>query len=75
MYSTQLRFIWDVTDGGAPDSSNRVHGLNDRSCVLIGEGALCPAARVATYSSARKEHSVFPLIVMTPHGPGILSLR
>ena len=39
MYSTQLRFIWAVTDGGAPDSSNRVHGLNDRSCVLVGEAA------------------------------------
>ena len=33
------------------------------------------AARAATYSSARKERFVFPLIVMTPRGPGILSLR
>ena len=39
MYSTQLKFIWAVTDGGASDSSNRVRGLNDRSCVLIGEAA------------------------------------
>ena len=39
MYSTQLRFIWDVTNDGAPDSSNRVRGLNDRSCSLIGEAA------------------------------------
>ena len=37
MYSTHLRFIWAVTDGGAPDSSNRVRGLNDRSCILVGE--------------------------------------
>ena len=33
------------------------------------------AARAAAYSSARKEHSVFPLTVMMLHGPGILSLR
>ena len=32
-------FIWAITDGGAPDSSNRVRGLNDRSCVLIEEAA------------------------------------
>ena len=32
-------FIWAVTDGGAPDSSNRGGGLNDRSCILIGEAA------------------------------------
>ena len=39
MYSTQLRFIRAVVDGGALDSSNRVRGLNDRSCVLMGEAA------------------------------------
>ena len=39
MYSTQLKFVWAVTGGGAPDSSNRVRGLNDRSCILIGEAA------------------------------------
>ena len=39
MHSTPLRFIWDVTGGCAPDSSNHVRGLNDRSCIVIGEAA------------------------------------
>ena len=39
MYSTQLRFIRDVVDDGALDSSNRVHGLDDQSCVLVLEAA------------------------------------
>ena len=39
MYSIQLSFIWAVNDDGAPDSSNRVRGLNDRSCSLIGDAA------------------------------------
>ena len=39
MYSTQPGFIRAVVDGGAPDSSSRVRGLNDRSCVLVGEAA------------------------------------
>src|SRR3954468_12078314 len=33
------------------------------------------AARAAVCSSVRREHSVFPLTVITPRGPGILSLR
>ena len=33
------------------------------------------AARAAVCSSVRRERSVFPLTVMTPRGPGILSLR
>src|SRR3954465_148605 len=33
------------------------------------------AARAAVCSSVRMEHSVFPLTVITPRGPGILSLR
>ena len=75
IYRPQLRFIWAITTGDAPDSSNRARGLDDRSCILVGEAAQCSAARPATYSSARKERSVFPLTVMTPRGPGILGLR
>ena len=71
----QLRFIWVVTSGGAPDSSNLVRGLDDRPFILVGGAAQCSAAGAATYSSACKERSVFSLTVMTPHGPGILSLR
>ena len=63
------------TLGGAPDSSNRVRALDDRPLVLVGGTTQCSAARAATYSSACKERSVFPLTVMTPRGPGILSLR
>ena len=39
------------------------------------ERLLCTsAARAAVCSSVRREHSVFPLTVITPRGPGILSL-
>ena len=66
---------WAVTSSGAPNSSNRVCGRNDQPFILVGGAAQCSAARAATYSSARKERSVFPLTVITPRGPGILSLR
>ena len=33
------------------------------------------AARAAVCSSVRRERSVFPLTMITPRGPGILSLR
>src|SRR3954468_8333377 len=40
------------------------------------ERLLCTsAARAAVCSFVRRERSVFPLTVMTPRGPGILSLR
>ena len=65
---TKLRFIWAATTSGAPNSSNRVHGLDDRSFILVGEVVQCSVVRATTYSSARKEHSVFPLTVMTPRG-------
>ena len=58
-----------------PDSSSRVRGLDDRSFILVGEGVQCSAAKAAARSSARKDRSVFPLTMMMPHGPGILSLR
>ena len=60
---------------GLPDSSNRVCGLNDQSCFLILEAAYSPAARAVAYSSVREKRSVIPLMVMTPRGPGILSVR
>ena len=69
--------IWcpGLVVSGLPDSSNRVYGLNDQSCFLILEAAYSPAARAVACSSAREERSVIPLIVMTPCGPGILSVR
>ena len=60
---------------GLPDSSNRVCGLNDQSWFLILEVAYSPTARALACSSAREERSVIPLMVMTPRGPGILSVR
>ena len=42
---------------------------------LILEVAYSPAARAVACSSARVERSVIPLMVMTPRGPGILSIR
>ena len=60
---------------GIPDSSNRVRGRNDQLCFLIFEAAYSLAARVVACSSAREERSVIPLTVMTPCGPGILSVR
>src|SRR3954470_24440599 len=40
------------------------------------ERLLCTsAARAAVCSSVRMERSLFPLTVITPRGPGILSLR
>ena len=36
IYGPQLRFIWAITTGGAPDLSNRVRGLDDPSCILVG---------------------------------------
>ena len=62
-------FIRAVVDGGAPDSSSRVDGLDGRSCVLVGGATYCPATGAAAYCF------VFPLTVTTPRGPGILSLR
>ena len=59
---------------GLWDSSNRVCGLNDQSCILILEAAYSPAARAVACSSACEERSVFLLTVMTPRGPGILSV-
>ena len=59
----------------ATDSSNRVCGLNDQSCFLILEAAYSLAARAVACSSAREERSMIPLTVMTPRGPGILSVR
>ena len=63
------------TTGGASDSSNRVRGLDARPSILVGGAAQYSASRGATYSSEHKERSVFFLTVMTPRGPGILSLR
>ena len=63
------------TASGAPDSSSRVRGLDDRSFILVGEAIQCPAAKAATHSSARKECSMFPLSMMMPRGPSTLSLR
>ena len=60
---------------GLPDSSNRVFGLNDQSCFLKLDAAYSPATRVVACSSAREEHSVIPLMVVTPRGLGILSVR
>src|SRR4051812_45290301 len=40
------------------------------------ERLLCPsAARAVVCSSVRRERAVFPLTVITPRGPDILSLR
>ena len=41
---------------------------------LLGVFTSC-AARAAVCSSVRREQSMFPLTVMTPRGPSILSLR
>ena len=60
---------------GLPDSSNCVCGLNDQSCFLILEAAYSPATRAVACSSAREERCVIPQMVMTPRGPGILSVR
>ena len=61
--------------GGTPDLSNRVRGLDDLSSFLVGEAILFAAVKAAASSSARNKRSVFPLTVMMPCGPGILSLR
>ena len=42
---------------------------------LILEAAYSPAARAVACFSVREERSVIPLTVMTPRGPGILSVR
>ena len=42
---------------------------------LILEAAYSLAARAVACSFAREERSIIPLMVMTPCGPGILSLR
>ena len=34
---TKLRFIWATTTGGAPDTSSRIRGLDDRSFIQVGE--------------------------------------
>ena len=43
--------------------------------VFLLEAAYSPAARAVAGSSAREERSVILLMVMTPHGPGIFSVR
>ena len=60
---------------GTPDSSNRVRGLDNLSFFLVDEVVYFAAVKAAASSSARKKRSVFPLTVMMPRGPGILSLR
>ena len=60
---------------GLPDSSNRVCGHNDQSRFFILEAAYGTAARAVACSSAHEECSEIPLTVMTPRGPGILSVR
>ena len=49
----------------APDSSNRVRGLDDLLNALVGEAVF----------SARKYCLILPFTVMMPRGPGILSVR
>ena len=34
---TELRFIWAATTSGAPGTSSRVRGLDDRSFIRVGE--------------------------------------
>ena len=43
--------------------------------IFLLEAAYSPAARAVAGSSAREERSVIPLVVMTPRGSGILSVR
>ena len=43
--------------------------------LLLFLAAYSPAARAVACSSTREERSVIPLMVMTPWGPGILSVR
>ena len=60
---------------GTPDSLDGVRVLHRRIGCLPKKAALYSTARVVVCSSVRSEHSVFPFTVITPRGPGILSLR
>ena len=59
----------------SPDSLDGVRGLGSRIKDLLEKAACTSTAKAAVCSSVWRERSIFPLTVMTPHGPGILSLR
>ena len=60
---------------GTPDSLKGVRGLFAELAVCLIWLLCASVARVAVCSSVQSERSVFPLTIITPHGPGILSLR
>ena len=60
---------------GTPDSLEGVRGLYRRIGGLPQKAALYFCCEGPVCSSVRSERSVFPLTVITPQGPGILSLR
>ena len=69
----KLLTSWTVLLQGSSDSFDSVRELGYRIKVLPEKAALYFCCKVC--SSVRRERSVFPLTVMTPRGPGILSLR
>ena len=76
MYSTQLRFIWAVTNGGVPDSPNRVRGLNDLflGALTCKDELVCGCQGSLTFSVV-EEHSELFFNEIMPRGPGIVSIR
>ena len=71
----KLLMSWAVLLQNSPDSLNGVRGLGRRIKVLLEKDALSSAAKAVVCSSVQREHFVFPLTVMMPRGPGILSFR
>ena len=57
------------------DPLNGVRGLDIRIKVLLEKAALYFCCQGSGVLLSTKERFVFPLTVMTPRGPGILSLR
>ena len=71
----ELLTSWTVMLRSSPDSLIVSGGLAAELMFCLAGPPCTSAARAAVCSSVRRERSVFPLIVMTPRGPGILSLR
>ena len=67
---------WEAPCLFAPDSSNRVRGLNDLflGVLTCKVGLVCGCQSSLTFSVV-EEHSDLPFAEIMPYGPGILSVR
>ena len=71
----ELLTSWTVVLWGSPDSFDSVRGLGRRCNSWLDKATLYFRCQGRGVLLIRRERSMFPLTIITPRGPGILSLR